>query len=93
MTQIASSLAVATVFIGIWTPFYSEGGLYARQNYLPYSREYWRELNLAVEPKITIARILADFNLGVIIIIDCQTTKFSGCMQELELKMQGWAYA
>ena len=27
---------------------------------IPYSRKYWRELNLAVEPKITIARILAD---------------------------------
>ena len=24
---------------------------------LPYSRRYWRELNLAVEPKIAIARI------------------------------------
>ena len=31
---------------------------------LPYSRKYWRELNLAVEPKITIARILADLNLA-----------------------------
>ena len=29
---------------------------------VPYSRKYWRELNLAVEPKITIARILADLN-------------------------------
>ena len=28
------------------------------QNYVPYSRKYWRELNLAVEPKIAIARIL-----------------------------------
>ena len=37
MTQIASLLAVATVFIDLWTPFYSQGGgggLYARQNYL-----------------------------------------------------------
>ena len=32
---------------------------------LPYSRKYWRELNLAVEPKIAIARILADLNLAV----------------------------
>ena len=31
---------------------------------LPYSRKYWRELNLAVEPKIAIARILADLNLA-----------------------------
>ena len=30
-----------------------------------YSRKYWQELNLAVEPKITIARILADLNLAV----------------------------
>ena len=30
-----------------------------------YSRKYWRELNLAVEPKIAIARILADLNLAV----------------------------
>ena len=32
---------------------------------IPYSQKYWRELNLAVEPKITIARILADLNLVV----------------------------
>ena len=31
----------------------------------PYSRKYWRELNLAVDPKIAIARILADLNLAV----------------------------
>ena len=30
-----------------------------------YSRKYWQELNLAVEPKIAIARILADLNLAV----------------------------
>ena len=34
--------------------------------YVPYSQKYWQELNLAVEPKITIARILANFiNLAV----------------------------
>ena len=27
MTQIASLLAVATVFIDLWTPFYSQGGV------------------------------------------------------------------
>ena len=27
--------------------------------------KYWRELNLVVEPKITIAKILADLNLTV----------------------------
>ena len=32
---------------------------------LPYSRKYWWEINLAVEPKIAIARILADLNLVV----------------------------
>jgi hypothetical protein len=29
------------------------------------SRKYWRELNLAVEPKIAIAKILAVLNLAV----------------------------
>ena len=32
---------------------------------LPYSRKYWRELNLAVQPQITITRILVDLNLAV----------------------------
>ena len=32
---------------------------------LPYSRKCWWELNLAVEPKIAIARTLADLNLAV----------------------------
>ena len=30
-----------------------------------YSWKYWQELNLAVEPKIANARILADLNLAV----------------------------
>ena len=34
-------------------------------NSIPYSRKYWRKLNLVVEPKIAIARILADLNLAV----------------------------
>ena len=35
MTQIASLLAVATVFVDLWAPFYSQGGgLYARLKYL-----------------------------------------------------------
>ena len=32
---------------------------------IPYRRKYWRDLNLAVEPKIAISRILADVNLAV----------------------------
>ena len=32
---------------------------------IPYSWKYWQALNLAVEPKIAIARILADLNLAV----------------------------
>ena len=32
---------------------------------IPYSRKYWRELNLVVDPKIAIVRILADLNLAV----------------------------
>ena len=35
------------------------------QGELPYSWKYWRALNLAVEPKIAIERILADLNLAV----------------------------
>ena len=35
------------------------------QKQIPYSWKYWWELNLAVEPKIAIARILADLNLAV----------------------------
>ena len=31
----------------------------------PYSRKYWRALNLAVELQIAIRRILADLNLVV----------------------------
>ena len=37
MTQIASLLAVATVFVDLWASFYSQGGgggLYTRLNYL-----------------------------------------------------------
>ena len=34
-------------------------------SHIPYSQKYWQELNLAVEPKIAIARILADLNLAV----------------------------
>ena len=30
-----------------------------------YSRKYWQELNLVVEPKITTPRILAHLNLAV----------------------------
>ena len=33
--------------------------------YVSYSQKYWRELNLAVEPKITIIRILANISLAV----------------------------
>ena len=40
-----------------------KGALYTQC--IPYSRKYWRELNLAVEPKIAIARILVDLNLAI----------------------------
>ena len=33
--------------------------------HMPYSRKYWRELNLVVEPQIAITRILVDLNLAV----------------------------
>ena len=43
-----------------------EGQTYLINIIIPYSRKYWQELNLAVEPKkIAIARILADLNLVV----------------------------
>ena len=32
--------------------------------FIPYSRKYWRELNLAVESQIAIANILARFKFG-----------------------------
>ena len=32
---------------------------------IPYSRKYWRELNLAVGRQIAIAKILADLNLAI----------------------------
>ena len=35
MTQIASLLAVATVFIDLWTPLYSQGGGLIRETKLP----------------------------------------------------------
>ena len=37
-----------------------------------YSQKYWQELNLVIEPKITIARILADLNFGGLV-QDCHT--------------------
>ena len=33
-------------------------------NIIPHSRKYWQELNLAVEPKMAIARILVDLKFG-----------------------------
>ena len=37
----------------------------SRLRSLPYNWKYWWESNLAVEPKIAIARILADLNLAI----------------------------
>ena len=34
-------------------------------HYIPYSRKYWRELNLAVGSQIAISNVLADLNLVV----------------------------
>ena len=42
-----------------------EGKVKRSSTYRIYSRKYWRGLNLVVEPKIAIARILADLNLVV----------------------------
>ena len=43
MTQIASLLAVATVFIDLWTPFYSQGGGLIRKTKL-----HMQELELKI---------------------------------------------
>ena len=32
---------------------------------VPYSRKYWRELNLAVGSQMAIAKVLADLNLAI----------------------------
>ena len=45
-------------------------------NNIPCSRKYWSELNLVVEPKITIATILADLNLAVRYRITIHTGNF-----------------
>ena len=44
MTQIASLLAVATVFVEIWAPFYSQGGGLIRETKVPM-----QELELKME--------------------------------------------
>ena len=55
----------------IWWPGWAVGaggGGISASIYLitiPYSRKYWRALNLAVEPQIAIRRILVDLNLAV----------------------------
>ena len=41
---------------------------------IPYSRKYWRSLNLAVWSRAAEIKILADFNLAVV----ARTAKFSG---------------
>ena len=44
MTQIASLLAVATVFVDLWAPFYSQGGGLIRETKVPM-----QELELKME--------------------------------------------
>ena len=34
-------------------------------SWIPYSRKYWRELNMVVGPQIPVAKILVDLNLAV----------------------------
>jgi hypothetical protein len=53
---------------------------------LPYSRKYWRELNLAVEPKIAIVRILSDLNLAGVILSDRMCLINANAPPPLELK-------
>ena len=46
---------------------------------IPYSRKYWRSLNLAVLPQTTFLTLLADLNLAVwygIVIQTCTRKKF-----------------
>ena len=53
------------IFCFLGWPLLRIGSVGRLGNEIPYSRKYWRALNLAVEPKIAIARILADLNLAV----------------------------
>ena len=41
--------------------------MYSEYYFLPYSRKYWQELNLAVEPQIAIASILVDLKFGSLV--------------------------
>ena len=74
---------------------YTQSYVHVEFAVIPYSRKYWRELNLAVEPQIAITRILVDLNLaawyGTAIRmyasrkfggcnIDCQTAKFNSLL-------------
>ena len=44
---------------GNWAPWLvSSKWSIQRGTLIPYSRKYWRELNLAVEPKIAIGRMI-----------------------------------
>ena len=62
MLVLGSRLSIALDQSGSLDPPLPARSAYTR---LPYSRKYWRALNLAVEPKIAIAGILADLNLAV----------------------------
>ena len=69
---------VSIVFVIL--PFCEDFGLFLREDFGGYKKmhsinkqtllytiswKYWRELNLAIEPKIAFAKILADLNLAV----------------------------
>ena len=56
-------LATWDIMVKWLAPHWSDNWIF--ENIIPYSWKYWRELNLAVEPKIAFARILADLNLAV----------------------------
>ena len=45
----------------------SAESLLCQYNIIPYSRKYWQELNLAVEPKINIARIHVYVDLNLVV--------------------------
>ena len=65
-----TTMSMLTGMITVYTcayrhVLYVDGLSYIVSIILPYSQKYWWELNLVVEPKIAIAKILPDLNLVV----------------------------
>ena len=68
--HVALSISQKIILLRKWTDIYAHSLVYRILWIIPYSRKYWRGLNLAVEPEISFARILSDLNN---IILGCST--------------------